>query len=269
MKRGIVFLMVMAFALALHAQDWSKIKVTPLKPSAIELGNVKGTTGPIQTQLNGTLKVADGVPAANDFYTKSEIDNYNTKYLANEFELLKSLGANFRNMSVGASFKNGLSSTLVDGTLQLQLQYIRPYAYTIDTLTWVQGTQGNYVADNENRAGVYSYNLGTDTYTLVASIPNDGTLWTQSGGTVVVKALTAPYTTSPNEIIFTAVLYNYSSQTTGGALVGSNVIQSNYYSKEFLGTKYLISAQKATQTTLPTSFTAASRTNYCPMIIIK
>lgn len=202
-------------------------------------------------------------------YSNAQIDSLDNAYMANDFRTLKSLGSTIQNMPVGASFRVGLGATLTDGVIELQLQWPRPYVYTIDTLMWVQYTAGVYTGDNENRAGVYSYNKSTDTYTLVASIANDANLWTTTSGGLVTKVLATPYTTTANEIIYTAVLYNQSAQTTGPSLMGSNINQSNFIANEFLGTKYLIEAQKTGQTTLAASFTGAIRVAYCPLIIVR
>lgn len=203
-------------------------------------------------------------------YTKTQVDSLQTAFLDNEYQLLKSLGARFQNMPIGASIRSGLSVALSDNTIFLQLLYPQPYSYVIDSLTMIQYTQGNYTGDNENRVGVYSYNLATDTYTLRASIANNSELWKASTGATITCVLTTPYTTTANEILYTAVLYNNSAQSTGPTLVGTNLVATGYTDKAFLGNmKYFINAQKTGQNTLPSSFTSASRIGVCPMIIVK
>lgn len=202
-------------------------------------------------------------------YNKTQVDSLQSAFLDNEYQLLKSLGARFQNMPIGASIKAGLACALSDGVIQLQLLYPQPYSYTIDTLLMVQNVQGNYTGDNENRVGVYSYNLSTDTYTLRASIANNSELWKAGAGTTITCVLTTPYTTTANEILYTAVLYNNSAQTTGPSLIGTNLSQSMVVDKTFLGTSYYVNAQKTGQTTLPSSFTAAIRTGVCPFIVVK
>lgn len=61
MKRGVLFLIVMAFALASLAQDWSKIIVGPDKPSKTELQYLKGVNAPVQTQINGKISNDDKI----------------------------------------------------------------------------------------------------------------------------------------------------------------------------------------------------------------
>lgn len=75
MKRGILFLIVMAIALASLAQDWTKIIVGPDKPNKTELQSLKGVAGNVQGQLDAKADMANVVSLAQDVYYKAPIDS--------------------------------------------------------------------------------------------------------------------------------------------------------------------------------------------------
>ena len=87
-----------------------------------------------------------------------------------------------------------------------------PAGITLTGVKWIQRTQGNYTADNNNKVGLYSYSGGT--LTLVASCADDGNLWKGASNSVQSKAFSSTYVTLTNTQYFVAFLYNNSAQVT-------------------------------------------------------
>lgn len=106
---------------------------------------------------------------------------------------------------------SGTVGTFVDGTVKFWVLYL-PYDATITGVGWLQGTQGNYTADNNNKVGLYTSD-GTN-LTLVASSASDDALWsTYAAGTVGQKAFSSTYAAQAGRY-WVAALYNNSGQTT-------------------------------------------------------
>lgn len=122
-------------------------------------------------------------------------------------------------------------------------------------MKWLQSTKGNYVANNENRIGVYTYSSGT--LNLVASSSNDGTLWsTATSATLGSKAFSSTYTAAQG-MYYVGFLYSALSATTAPILGGGPVIGSGAGIGDFTNSGKIV-GQLAAQTVLPASVAMSS-----------
>lgn len=123
----------------------------------------------------------------------------------------------FGSVAIGMTSAIGALGTLplVDGRLQMVAVRLLK-AGTVTGVKWVQVTQGNYTADQNNRIGLYSQAAGV--LTLVASTANDGDLWKSLPG-VVAKAFSAPVALAVGTY-YVGYLYNSSAQTTAPQISG-------------------------------------------------
>jgi len=90
----------------------------------------------------------------------------------------------------------------------------------IDGVAWIQQTNGNYTANNNNKIGAYTYD-GTQ-YTQVAQCANDGTLW-QSGTGFRVKAFTTPYIPPADMLLWAAGIWCQSAVVTAPVICCDSV----------------------------------------------
>lgn len=105
------------------------------------------------------------------------------------------------------------NQSLTDNGIYYQLMETPLAGTTITGVKWYQMVKGIYVADNNNKIGLYSYSAGT--LTLVASCANDGTLWqTANSSTYGSKAFSSPYVIVANTAYYVAAIFNESSFTT-------------------------------------------------------
>lgn len=269
MKKLIILFGIILMSIMTFAQSGNTYKYPVTAPAfVLPSGDVQtqiGTKADTSSVYSRTLIDAELAKKVNI----SDSTSNDSIHIGSDLYYLHKLGSTVQNMPIVSTFRIGLSVALSDGVIFLQLLYPKNYSYTIDTLDFVCNVQGNYTADNENRVGVYSYNSATDTYTLVASIANNGDLWKASSGYQITAVLTTPYVTTANEILYVAELYNQSAQTTVPSLVGANLTQSMLVNTTMLHTRYLLSAQKTGQTTLPATFTAAIRCAFVPFVIVR
>lgn len=98
------------------------------------------------------------------------------------------------------------SSAMTDGALVFTAVYL-PYAATITGVVFIQDVQGDYVADNNNKVGLYTTSGGT--LTQVATSADDGTMWKAAADTVVQEAFTGTYAAAAG-LYFIAYLWNTS-----------------------------------------------------------
>lgn len=110
------------------------------------------------------------------------------------------------------------SQTFVDGRQYMMPIYLHK-ASTITGVKFLQTTQGNYTADNNNRIGLYTITTGI--LTLVASCANDGDLWKGATSSLVTKAFSASYSAIAG-FYYIGYLYNNSAQTTAPAISAAN-----------------------------------------------
>jgi hypothetical protein len=127
---------------------------------------------------------------------------------------IQALGSTIKAIPMGCDAIGSQSTALIDGLAFWQPIYIDE-ATTITGVKWVNATAGDYVADNNNRIGLYSVS-GT-TYTLVASCANDGNLWKGTANTLNTKAFSAPYAAAKG-VYYLCFLYNTSAETAAPAI---------------------------------------------------
>jgi hypothetical protein len=149
------------------------------------------------------------------------------------------------------------TQTLVDGR-QYMVPFYLPKAETITGVKFVQVTQGNYTADNNNRIGLYSVVAGV--LTLQASCANNGDLWKSAGGIITV-AFDAPYAASAG-VYYIGYLYNQSAQVTAPSIAAHLTLQANVSFLDMANSNalscYIATANLAASTTALSSFAVAA-----------
>lgn len=265
MKKLIILIFAWLLAVLAHGQKLSQIK--DVTATAAEVNRLAGLRSNVQAQLDSTVKYADGVALEAVTYTKAQVDSIAARRRGTT-AFLQLYGSAVKTTTVIASPASTSSATLIDNTLLLYALEKQPWPVICTSASWFQWTSGSYTADNENRIGLYK--LVGSTYTLVASIANDGNLWAATSNTAVSKTFTTPYTSTANEQLYMGFLYNNSAQTTAPLLQGVNSGNTEWFNKNFIGTTNHLVAQKSGVSTLPESFDASttSRFNTMPLILI-
>ncbi len=152
------------------------------------------------------------------------------------------------------------SITLVDGRQQMVAVWLKKSA-TLTGVKFIQMTQGNYTADNNNRIGLYTQLAGS--LTLVASCANDGNLWKGAPGIITVP-FTVPYAATRG-VYYVAYLYNQSAVVTAPVIAGTPQISVNCHVLDMTNSNSL-SSYKASADLLPTAtlMSAMDGPNYIP-----
>lgn len=122
-----------------------------------------------------------------------------------------------------------------------------PQPMTLTGFRWYQGTNGNFVSDNNNKIGLYSVS-GTD-LVAVAVTADDANLWKQGGTAINQKALAAPVDIAAGAY-FVLALYNSSSQTTAPTIGQKPTTFGGFASGALLRTDLYLSFFKNSQTDL-------------------
>lgn len=214
------------------------------------LDSVK-TDQPIQRQLDKTLKVADGVPAVNDFYNKAEVNliRDNLKQQERQHQLLR-LGADTLFFPVVSSGSFGSSGTvLIDNTAYV-MAYEIEVPTRIQSVKWVPSATGNATWDGFN-----GFVLLNSSGTKIDETAN--TNWTQTAYQLASLDFTTKAILQPG-IYYLWQGSNWSAQVTQPAvytLAGTNAITNRFISSShrFIGTI-------TGQTNVPTSITISSLT---------
>lgn len=118
---------------------------------------------------------------------------------------------------------------------------------TVTGFKWLQSTQGNYTADQNNYGALYSYSAGT--MTQVAISANDGNIWKATSNTISSAAFTAPYSAQPG-VYFLGILYNSSAEVTAPTLEVAPTIRTTAAKADFTNSAKL-RGLVSTQNTLP------------------
>jgi len=187
--------------------------------------------------------VTDKSPSKNAVYDQFESSS------AEDLELAyRALGSSIKALPVGGNphIMSGLSN-LADASVFFVACYVKK-SFTATGVKWIQGTQGAYTADQNNKIGLYSYSGGT--LTLIASCANDGNLWKATANSCALKAFATPVALTPG-IYFIAGLANWSAVTTtptARGYSGSNNIQM---ALDFTNSSKIM-CTLAAQTDLPT-----------------
>ncbi len=180
----------------------------------------------------------DTLPS-NDYYTNSYVDRL--KLLGSDIQYSTTFGGQSSNFTIN------------DGLIHLTSIYI-PKTSVISGVSWYQGTQGNYTADNYNGIGIYSFNAITKNLTLVGSTDNDGDIWKTIGNSLGSKNFSTPLTLEAG-VYYIAALYNNSAQTTAPSYAynGLNIVSTTISGLNLTlpSNVYLNAVTVATNTTLP------------------
>lgn len=129
----------------------------------------------------------------------------------NSLRILQAIGSNVKGLPFGSITPiASVNQALSDGYAYFSPIYI-PTATTITGLRLFQFTNGDYVADNTNQVGLYTFSGGT--VTKVAESSNDGNLWKAGANNYINATLSTPYAASVG-CYYVGIMYNSSSQTT-------------------------------------------------------
>lgn len=167
------------------------------------------------------------------------------------------MGANILVEPIGNTLSRvTTSSSIGDGSLRLIAMHV-PRIMTITGVKCWMAIQGDYVADNYNGIGLYSYSGGT--LTLVASSTNDGDIWKASSTSLITKAFSATYEANPG-IYYVGLLYNNSSETTAPTVGYFASTLSGGTAGALFTNSARLAATLTGQDTLPASFAASTAT---------
>lgn len=174
---------------------------------------------------------------------------------------MQAMGSSIKGYSVGGMGIADISTSLSPSnqTLYLSAVYI-PKSVTLTGVRWYQVTNGVFNANNYNGVGLYTISGGT--LTLVASSTNDTSTFKQGGSSWQSKAFSSTYSAAGGTIVYAALLYSSSSQTTAPALgtVGSSAgVYAAINTFDFTNSQRFF-AGLASQTSLPSSITLSSTT---------
>ncbi|GEO08748.1 hypothetical protein [Segetibacter aerophilus] len=147
------------------------------------------------------------------------------------------------------------NGALTSGTARFIAVYL-PTAQTITGVRWFQNAAGVYTANNYNGIGLYSYNKTIGALTLVASSTDDGTIWQATTATWASKAFSSTYAAAAG-VYFIGALWSASATTTAPDIKAAATGLFSTYTYDFTNGAR-ISAQLASQTTLPASTTASA-----------
>ena len=196
MKRFILIITVL-FSLTSYSQEWLIIN----NGLYAKFGN--------DTIYFGHHEMAPATQMIVDHIQQAKV---NTDILA--YQLLGSVAVA---ETVGQKLMySNVATPLVDGQIKYTAICLPKYEVLDGVRVYVR-TLGNYTGDNNNRVGLYSYNLATGLLTLVASSANTAQLWTSAANAGQTIAFTTPYNAGPG-IYYVALIYNQSAVVTAPGL---------------------------------------------------
>lgn len=213
-----------------------------------ELGYVSGVTSGIQTQIDGKATIAT-------------INN-------NNILGYQALGSTIKGGTLDLSLNRvttGISLPVaVSGRLFLIPVYI-PVATTITGVKFMSSIAGVYTAANYNGFGLYSYNTVTGAGALLASTPDDGTIFKSSANVLVSKAFSSAASVSAG-FYYIGMVWSFSgTPTTTPAILGNASMSTSMSLYDFTNSGKLF-CHIISQTTLPSSWTHATNTTNNPVI---
>lgn len=157
-------------------------------------------------QVDGAFE-AIGIPSGVDY----------------EWRIAEILGSTIKGGTAGGSFwrNAGTSLQLTDGQIIWAVSWLSK-GITINNFKFWQQTQGDYVANNNNKIGIYTLDPATGLLTKVAQSANNGNLWKNASGTVT-EPLEAPYAAAAG-LYYTALLYNSDTEATKPTIGGQAAV---------------------------------------------
>ena len=187
---------------------------TATYPSLTELSYVKGVTSAIQTQIN----------------SKFPTSSYEWMLASG----LQALGSTIKGINLGTpNFYSLGSAAVLTSTAVRFVPYYLANPATITGVKFYQGNTANYVGNNYNGVGLYSYSNGI--LTLVASTTNAASFWINTINTWVTKAFSSPYS-APAGIYYIGMMYSFSSQTTAPQTLAGSTVNANFATMDFPST---------------------------------
>lgn len=254
------------------AANTAKIGITTPQADAIVANTAKETIAQsiirseadrLRSNHQGTQPASTitGLPTASfniqDF--KEVGGQLRTRAKDSDIQMWQRLGSNLKAKPIGMdvlSMNNDFF--LVDNILYLVPVFLNETT-TITSVGYVLGLAGVFVANNENRVGIYELINGN--LTLVAFSWNDPNGWLFTGARTI--ALSAPIELAGDKIYWIGALYNHSSQTTAPRITGYEIMLLGSYVNFFMpsGSNLSLSRRIATNTlpvTIPLANTSQS-----------
>jgi len=209
---------------------------TATYPSLTELSYVKGATSSLQTQLNA----------------KFPTSSYEWIFASG----LQALGSTIKGINLGTPvlYSLGAAAVLTNGAVRFVPYYLVNPA-TITGVKFYQANTANYVGNNYNGVGLYSYSAGT--LTLVASTTNAASFWINTINTWVTKAFSSPYS-APAGVYYIGMMYSFSSQTTAPQTIAGSTANVGFATMDLTNSAKISAVSATGQTVLPSSIAMSS-----------
>ena len=221
---------------------------TATYPSLTELSYVKGATSSLQTQLNA----------------KFPTSSYEWIFASG----LQALGSTIKGINLGTPvlYSLGAAAVLTSGAVRFVPYYLVNPA-TITGVKFYQANTANYVGNNYNGVGLYSYSAGT--LTLVASSTNSASFWINTINTWVTKAFSSPYS-APAGVYYIGMMYSFSSQTTAPQTIAGSTANVGFATMDLTNSAKISAVSATGQTVLPSSIAMSSinSTTNVPLIYL-
>lgn len=209
-----------------------KKEITPKRVSLLGSPNGLPNTGPLKITQGTPLAVAENDLIENIgghlYFTSGGVRYPLDQQVPRSYT---SLGTAIKYQPVGFNLQQANSSILLlDNRLTIVATFIET-SEPINGLKFLPTVTGNYTGDNNNKAGLYSYD-GAGNLTLVASSANNAALWTSAAGSIQSVPFTAPYVPLPG-LYFMARLYNFSAVVTNPEFAGIVLSSAGQNSVDF------------------------------------
>jgi len=201
-------------------------------------------------------QISDGDPTP--IYTAAEVDDLIT-YKSNNQNLLDAIGSPIVVKPFELSWASGgTATTLTSGVLYTLMMEPVQEGIIVTGVEFCESALGVFTGNNFNGVAMYKV-VGDGTYERVAISANDETIFKNSNVAVKVP-FTAPVTLTKG-LYLAAFLYSSSAQTTAPTIFAASVQATNYKIYNNTAVARVFGCIDA-QTTMPTTLTAASLTNY-------
>jgi hypothetical protein len=209
---------------------------TATYPSLTELSYVKGATSSLQTQLNA----------------KFPTSSYEWIFASG----LQALGSTIKGINLGTPvlYSLGAAAMLTNTAVRFVPYYLVNPA-TITGVKFYQANTANYVGNNYNGVGLYSYSGGT--LTLVASSTNSASFWINTINTWVTKPFSSAYS-APAGVYYIGMMYSFSTQTTAPQTIAGSTINVGFATMDLTNSAKISAVSATGQTVLPSSIAMSS-----------